>query len=967
MRKTNDKSSHKSIQISVLHQNINRLANKTYKIETELQLRDQVDVLCLTEHWLQSNQILSTNILNYQLRAHCCRSSKTGGGSCIYVRPDIPCIERKEITDLSVESQFEVCAIECIGLELIIVCIYRPPSGDISLYLTMLYNLLSLNLIQNSNVIIIGDINIDLMTKCNNSKYLLNTLKQSGFRQLISEPTRITNNSKTCIDHAYSNVIKSNVKSISCYDMHVSDHLCINVIVDIQNKALVQNSHILKRTFTKQRTLHFIQCLDLYQWDKTLNKTSCPSKTIELVMNVIKHHFDINFPLKKHLVKKPVSKWANDTIRKLRKNIITFKHKLTTRTDGVGSRADLQRLETDYWAKLRQVRSNFINGCISNTRDDMSRSVWRVISAETCKNNKGNAIDVLVSKSAGDCVGARAAAAAALLNRYYIDTNINNTTPCTRTAIAYLSQYLPARCPLFRFEPFGLDEMEVACKKIKRKESKDINDMSTRIIDYLPPVVISLLLMLFNKCVHYGIYPEVFKQIKVQPVYKGKGEMHLPKHYRPISLIPVISKIFECLLSNRLMKHVTSNDLLNRQQYAYQPGRSTSDATRDVVTRVMAHLEDGRQVAAIFCDLSRAFEMIDHKLLLAKLSAYGFSGGFHDVIASFLSSRRQSTYVLDTKSDLEQIGSCAVPQGSVMGNNLFLLLVNDITTACVDPEFVMFADDTCLIVKADNIEALKFKLEHVMCQITKWFSANGMLLNVEKTNIIHFKLRKSNIPLNIVINNSSVPQVDTTRYLGFVIDSGLTWSPHIDYACDRLSSACYALSRLAPTLTSENLKKAYFGYFHSLLIQGVDLWATSAGRDRLFKLQKRALRIIDRKPTDHPAQELFRKHRILTLPCVFILSACKYVRCNLQNYKTYGERNKRPSRRQHLLVPPRRRLAKARAMLDVVGPNLYNCIPTNITNSPSDAIFTNKLKNMLIELACYNINEFLHRDRCTHR
>ncbi|XP_047986395.1 uncharacterized protein LOC125226454 [Leguminivora glycinivorella] len=265
---------------------------------------------------------------------------------------------------------------------------------------------------------------------------------------------------------------------------------------------------------------------------------------MELVMNVVKNKFETYFPLKKQLLKKTGHKWVNDSLRKLRVKISQLKNYITTHSDSVESRTHLQQLENEYWIKLRQVRSNFINGCISNCKDDMGRSMWRVISTETCKNNKGNsAIDVFVSRSAGDCVGTRAAAAAALLNRYYIETNVNNAVPCTSTALTYLTQYLPATCPPFKFEPFGLDEMIFACKKIKRKESKDINDMSTRLIDYLPPTVISLLLTLFNECVCQGTYPSVLKKIKVQPIYKGKGEMHLPKHYRPISLIPAASMI----------------------------------------------------------------------------------------------------------------------------------------------------------------------------------------------------------------------------------------------------------------------------------------------------------------------------------------------------------------------------------------------------------------------------------------
>ncbi|XP_063545722.1 uncharacterized protein LOC134753714 [Cydia strobilella] len=252
---------------------------------------------------------------------------------------------------------------------------------------------------------------------------------------------------------------------------------------------------------------------------------------------------------------------------------------------------------------------------------------------------------------------------------------------------------------------------------------------------------------------------------------------------------------------------MTCNQLLNRQQYAYQPGRSTVDAARDVVARVLQHLKDGRQVAAVFCDLSRAFEMINHALLLDKLSRYGFTGSFYNTIASFLKNRRQCTCVLNARSEIEPIGSSSVPQGSSTGNNLFLVLMNDITSACDDPEYVMFADDTCIIINADNIDQLKSTLSMIMLKMSRWFSANGMLLNVDKTNIIHFKLKNNNdnAQLDISINNVIVPQVKETKYLGFIIDSGLTWTPNIDQLCNKLASACFALSRLAPTLTTDGI------------------------------------------------------------------------------------------------------------------------------------------------------------------
>lgn len=941
------------------------MENKTYKLESELQMQTPIDVVCITEHWIQHDKISLINILNYKLGAQFSRKTKKGGGACIYTRSEMVIMDRKEVAEMSVECHFEACAIECIGINLVVVCIYRPPNGDIPIFWSKLNELLNLEAIQNYNVVVVGDINIDLMMECSNSKYLINTLKMYNFRQIVKTPTRVTHSSKTCIDHAYTNIHKTKIGNVFCKNINLSDHMSVNVILNVENCIFSPTKHIAKRTFSKQNICSFMFSLESYDWDNILTKNTCPNIRTSSVINVINHFYNIHFPIKKQLFKDITNTWVNDLIRKLRYDIHKTKVKLSKQPNDAELRSCLHILETTLWATLRSERKDYINNKIACCTDgNVSRAMWNVIASETCKrgNSRSNPINVLVSRSTGDCERSRAAAAADQLNHYYTQTNNINTQPRAGDALAYLEQYIADSPPTFVFEPFTLDEMISACKNVKRKQSKDINDMSSHILDLFPPVLISLLLLLLNECISAGVYPDVLKLVKVQPIYKGKGEMHVTKCYRPISLIPVVSKVFERLLSARLMKHFTSNNLLNGQQYAYQPGRSTSDAARDLIARVMAHLEGGRQVAAIFCDLSRAFEMIDHKLLLRKLARYGFEGNFLNTIASFLCNRQQSTYVLGARSKLEPIGSCSVPQGSVMGNNLFLALVNDITTACSDPEYIMFADDTCIIINAVDLDSLKTKANRVMHQIVKWFESNGMQLNIEKTNIMHFKLRKGDTNLfNIITNNTPLPQVNHVKYLGFTIDAGLTWSLHIDAACDKLSSACFALSRLSPTLSPENLRIAYYGYFHSILIQGVDLWGTAANCEKPFKLQKRALRIISGKPHDFPARALFKENKILTLPCIYILTACQYVRANLDQYTSRGQSHSRNTRGAHLLLVPSRRLAKARKSLGVLGVNIYNTLPSDIIKSPSDKIFTRKLKDMLIDLACYSIAEFMSK------
>ncbi|KAJ2939970.1 hypothetical protein O0L34_g6675 [Tuta absoluta] len=591
----------------------------------------------------------------------------------------------------------------------------------------------------------------------------------------------------------------------------------------------------------------------------------------------------------------------------------------------------------------------------------MSRTTWQVIATETCRSkNKNTALDILISKSAGRSHVQRAGTAAEQLNRFYVDANKNaNTHSDITTALSYLCKYTDKHVNTLCIEKFSLQHFTKTIKNIKRKHSRDINDMSTHLFDLIPTFIFQIICELFNRCVEVGTYPDSLKQVKIQPIYKGKGEMNELKNFRPISLIPIFSKAFERLISDRLMSYFNTNRLLNKQQFAYQPGRSTVDAARDVIARVMTHLEGGRQVAAIFCDLSRAFELVSHPLLLAKLDHYGVLGNFHHTIASFLRNRSQLTYVHGTRSDPLQLGGCAVPQGSIMGNNLFLLIMNDFTTSSDDAEFVMFADDGCVIVSADSYDLLKNKLSKVMNEIALWFSANGMILNVDKTNIVHFELRKKiSLDLNIYCNGLRVPQVKEVKYLGIIIDSGLTWGPHIDALCNRLSSACFALSRLKATLSIDNLMKAYYGYFNSISMYAIDLWANAAERDRVFRLQKRAVRIMCGAEWDHPAKELFIKMKILTLPSLYILEVAKYVRQNIEQFQTHGDTHSRNTRQRHNLWHPKVRLAKYKKSLNIIGPRLYNKIPCEIKQSKTYGSFVRKLKTKLVNDAVYSINEF---------
>lgn len=301
-----------SRNISIIHQNINRLENKCFQLECELQLlHKDVDVLCITEHFLRPNELSCVRMANYKLAASYARTTREGGGACIYVRPDLLTIERREFAALSVEMHFEVCAVECVGLDLIVVCIYRPPQGenrgDIDIFFPKINSLLDLNASNNYKLILVGDINIDILSKTLPSKRLISSLKQHGFVTLVNFPTRVTSSSSTCLDHAYTNIPINDILKVTPVEMYLSDHSGFIVVAQIKGQHLNHNEVTCKRLFSQLQIDNFYEALSMYNWDNILHKWHCPSDQLNAILNVTKHLYQVYFPIRKYPVKKNLS------------------------------------------------------------------------------------------------------------------------------------------------------------------------------------------------------------------------------------------------------------------------------------------------------------------------------------------------------------------------------------------------------------------------------------------------------------------------------------------------------------------------------------------------------------------------------------------------------------------------------------------------------------------------------------
>ena len=327
--------------------------------------------------------------------------------------------------------------------------------------------------------------------------------------------------------------------------------------------------------------------------------------------------------------------------------------------------------------------------------------------------------------------------------------------------------------------------------------------------------------------------------------------------------MPIFGKIFEKIIYNRLYNFFTAKGVLHEDQFGFRKGHSTAHALHKSVNSIKMNLEDGKHVLGIFIDLSKAFDTLDHGILLSKLEKYGIRGSAHNLMASYLTDRKQYVSFNKTSSDSLSI-RYGVPQGSILGPLLFLLYMNDITNSFIDPDIkvVLYADDTNIFVAGPSKEATYIKANKVLECVSKFMKCNLLHINMSKCCYVHFKPKnesddtcarvrpfanENDKSRSIFIDNTKLLKVCSTKFLGIVIDEDLNWGQHIQHLRKKLRSITGAICRIRKSMPADLYLKVYNSLFESHLTYGITVWGVSINNqenDKLFIVQKQCIRIL---------------------------------------------------------------------------------------------------------------------------
>jgi hypothetical protein len=476
------------------------------------------------------------------------------------------------------------------------------------------------------------------------------------------------------------------------------------------------------------------------------------------------------------------------------------------------------------------------------------------------------------------------------------------------------------------------------------------------VFKYLLDELSPLISLLFNQSLSLGLFPDCLKVARVVPVFKG-GNRLLVNNYRPISTLTILSKIFEKLMCSRLKLFLKSFKILTNHQFGFRTGTSTSDAILQFTDFCYDSLNQKKILAAVFLDLSKAFDTVNHFILLQKLNHIGVRGIMKDWFASYLNKRFQYVSIANNNSSRLNI-KIGVPQGSILGPLLFLIYINDMCRSSDHLQFVHFADDTTVFTSGPSFDFVTRSMNGGLAGVDRWLTANRLSLNVDKTNFMIITNRPIPDDTGLIIGDSNIFRVNTAKFLGVFIDDKLNFKEHSSFVCNKLArslGAMYKLSTLIPPYVLLNL---YYSLFYSHMTYGITTWGRSSlgNMNRVMKIQKRAVSLL---PTNVGTSS-FLFNRLLTFDKAYEYFALIHFYKNLWP----GDRDHFFTKIQNLIPShnyrtrfsvdekinlPKTSITRCKSSFMYCAVVAWNGLPQDIRNCASVFSFKRKLKKLLVD------------------
>ena len=447
----------------------------------------------------------------------------------------------------------------------------------------------------------------------------------------------------------------------------------------------------------------------------------------------------------------------------------------------------------------------------------------------------------------------------------------------------YIEKITPCNKNMF-LSPTDHNEILRLIEQLPCKNSSGFDDVSNKLLKELKTEIIRPLADIFNISMVTGEFPVIMKNAETIPLYKSKSKK-LVENYRPISLLITCSKLLEKVIYKRTYNHLDHNNQLYKSQYGFRSKHSCENAVSELVGEILKANDCNKYSISVFLDLSKAFDMLDHKILYSKLERYGIRGKCIDWFKSYLSDRklrlkcRTADSSKEIKSNWHHV-DVGAPQGSCLGPLIFLIFVNDLHLNLLHTNSILFADDTTLYYSHKNLNYLKWCIEEDLQSLQDWFNSNKLTLNLSKTvaMLFHRNKTKTAQKINLKVGGVNVPQVNETKFLGIWIDNNLSWNKHLSILERKIKQNRHLLKNAKNLINCSTKRLVYFSHIYSHISYCILIWGNGlngANIQKLQSLQNSCVKLIKKTSTKRMTSH-YESLGILTIPQIIALENAKF-------------------------------------------------------------------------------------------
>ncbi|KAK3087639.1 hypothetical protein FSP39_008683 [Pinctada imbricata] len=833
-----------AIDLSIFHLNIRSVRHKISYLDD---LAPDYDILCITESHLDENVTDSDLVID---GFDIVRRDRTnhGGGILIYVSKNLFFKRLHQLESQNTSSEFVWIEIKSRSETYLLCTAYRAPNiGD--LFWTSFENSLDAAFDMNPNIIILGDLNVDLLVETNHK--LNHIINHYQLTNVIKSPTRISDARQSLLDPILVTECSNSFAEVIPTDRNISDHEATVIDIPLSNI----NPKSFKRKIWNYENGDFVTLnnkINEFDWESLFasceNTDEACTKFTEIYLAFVNE----TIPSKIVTVKTTDKPWFNSRI----KREIRIRDRLRRKAKKSGNESHLRQYKDkrNHVNNLKKsAKESFyqnVDGFVDHLSTQNSKGFWKLINTLTKSIGKLESIPPLLNPENLE-LETDEQAKAELLNRYFASiSNIDDLNADVPEIDMKTSNHL---------SNISISESDIIdiLKTLKLGKANGIDEISHHMLKFTINSVVNPLKLLFNMSLSSHKFPSLWKKALVMPLYK-KDDKHLPSNYRPISLLSTVGKVFERCLFKYLHNYMLDNKLFYEFQSGFLPNHSTTYQLIELYHHICLNRERNEHTCLVFCDISKAFDKVWHRGLIKKLSSFGFSGHLLDFLQDYLSDREQAVILKNHRSSFLKLGA-GVPQGTVLGPFLFLIFINDIAENLISLAR-LFADDTSLLHSSKQINdierTINSDLEKVLDWSKKWF----VTFNPAKTDILVVSNRS--VPnLNIIFGDSHPNITETHKHLGITFSSDGKWTAHINNISNSALKQINVLKKLKFTLSRKSLGKIYTTFILPILEYACELWDGCNDYEsiKLEQIQYHAARIVTGLPLYASKESLLRE------------------------------------------------------------------------------------------------------------